>query len=336
MHEVILEHPTHLANGYYWYIERALRRLEEQGEIELAFVAADNDDAPDDVQRYVRVCWIDDEPRIIDLRDSHRLPLHTIAREPQAPVLKSSFSREYWACTTDVDFTAIKGMERNDLEQELVDEGRVLPIAFGRAMAAPFGANLREALRPTLTQERPFEVACLVGAGQTWQQTHYRLRLLELLRERFGAKARLAFFRPERCAESMKVPHFLTRAKCFEPTQQELKQVASLKGYYQWLSRAKVGVNVPGFCLSPPFRFVDGVLACTPTITTKVWADGYRRFPAPELPFCAFTGHGRWEWTLDAELTLEGLSAARTMQHLWYERWLTPRGILDQLIGGIK
>lgn len=337
MHEVILEHPTHNANGYYWYIARALQRLQDAGQIDLVYVATDyDDDTPDDIVRYVRTCWIDEVPRIIDLRDTHRLPLTLMDELPEALVLKANIPLAYWRGSSDVDFSRYRGMDATDEERDIIlGSDRVRAFAFGRAIAAPFDANLREALRPELQEPRPYRVACLVGAGQTWQQTHYRLQLLEFLDDLFGEKARLGFFRPERCTQQSLVPEFRQRAKRFELPAREVEQVRALKGYYRWLAGAEVAVNVPGFCLSQPFRFVDGVLAGVPSVTTRLWSAAYRSFPAPKLPFCAFTGHGAWKWTLERVLTAEGRAEVLELQTAWYDRWLSPQGVFDQLIGGI-
>lgn len=328
---------TEASNGYFWYLLRALSRLKEAGRVNLTLVPrVVPSGAPKDVEQYVLMLWVDDQPVIVDVRDHHYLPVLHMTEFPDARVLKSSFSTELWEDPTLTE--DILGMDFPAEQRDLVD--RVVPFALGRSMSIPLHSNEFDLV--TKAREKAGWVAGLAGAGQTWQQTHNRLRVLELIGEVMPTSC-LRWFRSDRCVQAELVPDYESRSAPFAGSTHFYEMISSLTGYLSWLNSAVFGLNFPGFCLSPPFRLVDGVLADVPCISTRIWADAYKGFPCFELPVCGFLGVGDWEQAKEGlvELKGEGPDSPRARLRAleareWYHEHLSPDGMLGQILEAVR
>lgn len=301
---------------YYWYVLRMLQRLNESGTIKLEKT---NDKFM--LCQFVSLIFIDGKPVIIDVRDDIDLPLTELRVYPEAVVLKSNYSTELWDNPPASFEYPIKDEDRKY-------RNNVRLFRHGRSYNIPLDANELNYFNHCIHPSQ-FKITSYTGAGVFGQQTESRIKVYDLISEVFGNQAKLIFYDRNDHYQKDWPDYINRRAKYLQTGNHSW----DYEHYLRYLALGKYSLNFPGIAVSQPFRFVDGVLANRPVISTKIWTDAWKDFPCIELPICGYFGTGDWEKAKEILSSYKNLefNDALTLEAMrsWYQKYLSAEGMWE-------
>ena len=261
--------PISMPSAYFWYFYRCIYYLKKNNIAEIEWIENSIN------QTYVLLIYINDRPIYIDLRDDNKLS-NVYKNKLDSLIFKSNYSSELWNNTPD-DFPFIFETWERDIQK------KIKPFILGRSFNDRMDLNEFDKYRPE-NDKTTYNIVSFSGSALTNENSLIRLKTYELLS---AIPDNNLFFWLRKHGDEIS-DDVIKKANVFNCHKTQL----GLIEFYKFLSNGKYSLNMPGICLSQPFRCVDAVLANRCIISTKIWCDIYKSFPCITLPICGYFGNG--------------------------------------------